>query len=382
MQEVIELTRDLVRIPSENPAGSEREMAAFVERWLAEAGVEVGRETAEPGRDNVVARVRGAGAADPLILLAHMDTVPVGEGWKMDPFGGEIRAGRLYGRGATDMKGGLAAAMRALKRIAGERGTLRGDLVLCATVDEEGAAMAGATHFARTHPEAARALVIAVEPTGNRLCTVHKGVNWYRLEARGKMSHAGNAHLGADANHALAWVVTELKRRVDLLPDRHPLLGRSALTVGRMAGGIKTNVVPNLATAEIDFRLVPPLSCEAANELVRAVCAGAAGAVPGTAVRAENLGLQRPAVEVEEGAPVVRALQAGCLRATGKPLALEGFPAYTDAGVLHIVTGNRQCVVFGPGRLTLAHTVDEYVETDELAVAEEVLVESARAALG
>lgn len=380
--EVVRLTRDLIRIPSENQAGTEKAIGDFVEEWLKEAGIEVRREAVAAERDNIVARVPGAGLRAPLLLLAHLDTVPAGEGWETDPFGGELRAGRLYGRGACDMKGGLAASLLALKRTAGSGVRLMGDLILCATVDEEGPQMAGVTSFARGHAEIGGALVIAVEPTRNRLCTVHKGANWYRLEASGRMAHAGNAHLGADANHALAWAIVRLKERVAALPHRHPLVGPATLTAGKMAGGIKTNVVPNLAMAEIDFRLVPPLDCRAADELVRSVCAEAASAVPGASVRAENLGLERPPIEVREDAPVVQAVREGYRRATGREVAVEGFPAYTDAGVVHILTGNPQCVVFGPGDLDLAHTVNEYVDLDDLAVAERVLPEIVQAALG
>lgn len=381
-KEVVQLTKKLIEIPSENPIGSEKECALFVRDWLTAAGASVFEAEVYPERKNIVATVKGKGSRPPLIILAHMDTVPAGEGWDVEPFAGVIKDNKLFGRGATDMKGGLAAAMMAMKNIIKSGYQLQGDFILCATVDEEGPKMGGGMHFAESGLITEDAMVIATEPTRNKLCLAQKGVMWYRIDVEGKMSHAGNAQLGADANHALAWIINELKQRVVSMGYQHPLLGDPTITVGKMVGGIKTNVVPNHAYAEIDFRLVPPITCKKANELLSEVCQEVSNAVAGTKAKVENLGLQRPPIEVKEGSPVVQALQKGHLIATGSNLEVEGFPAYTDAGVAFLITGNKQCVLFGPGDLDIAHTVNEYVSIEDLIIAENVLTETVKVALG
>lgn len=140
--ESVELTQELVRIASENPSGAEDAVSGYVAEWLQKLPhVTVQQYQVEPGRSNVVARLGRGGAADAPAFIAHMDTVPVGDGWTVDPFGGEIRDGKLYGRGSCDMKAGLAAAMVALVNVAQSGASLNRDLLLCATVDEEGLLM-------------------------------------------------------------------------------------------------------------------------------------------------------------------------------------------------------------------------------------------------
>ncbi len=379
---VISLTQRLVQIPSENPTGSEKECALFVEKWLTGLpGTTVEVAEVLPGRQNIIATIKGKGKKPPFIMLAHMDTVPAGEGWDVDPFAGIIKEGKLYGRGAADMKGGLAAAMVAFRNIAESDAQLEGDLILCATVDEEGPQMVGGVHFAKSGLITEDAMVVATEPSSNKLVLAHKGPTWYRIDVEGKMSHAGNAHLGVDANHALAWIILELKKAVGEMEYQHPLLGKTSLTVGVMGGGFKTNVVPQHAFAEIDIRLVPPLTCEAALGLMQKTCAAVSHAVPGAAAKVTLLSLERPPIAVAEDAPVARVFREGYFKATGASVEEVGFPAYTDAGVAFLVTGNKQCVVFGPGKIESAHTVNEYIELEELFIAEKVLTVTIKSAL-
>ncbi len=379
---IIALTQKLVQIPSENPTGSEKECALFVEKWLSGLpGTTVEVAEVLPGRPNIIATIKGKGGKPPFIMLAHMDTVPAGEGWDMDPFAGIIKEGKLYGRGAADMKGGLAAAMIAFKNIAESGAQLEGDLILCATVDEEGPQMFGGVHFAKSGLITEDAMVVVTEPTSNRLALAHIGPNWYRIDVEGKMSHAGNAHLGVDANHALAWIILELKKAVSEMEYQHPLLGVTSITASVMGGGFKTNVVPQHAFAEIDIRLVPPLTCEAAFGLMKKTCAAVSDAVPGAVAKVTLLSLERPPISVAGDAPVVEIFRDGYFKVTGSSVDEVGFPAYTDAGVAFLVTGNKQCVVFGPGKIESAHTVNEYIELEELFIAEKVLTETIKCAL-
>ena len=370
------LTQALLRIRSENPIGNEQEIASFIADWFRRLDVEVSVYDVAPGRPNVVARLRGGGAP-PLAYVAHMDTVPAGEGWSFDAFGGAVADGRIYGRGAADMKSGLAASMLALRRAA-EASTGRArDFLVCATVDEEGARMLGAVDLVERGLVRRDALVVATEPTGLDLVVAHKGVMWYRLETRGKMSHAGTPHIGADANHGLCEALVALKRRFAALPYEHPQLGRASVTIGQMAGGAKTNVVPATAWAEVDTRLVPPMATTEAEAIIREVAEQVPHWVPGVTASASVVTIDRPPVQARLDSPLIAAFAEAFRQVAGREVGRTGFPAYTDAAIISAMTGNQHCVLFGPGHLEQAHTVDEFVPVEEVETATAVLSRTA-----
>ncbi len=366
------LTQALLRLRSENPTVTEKPIADFIADWFRRLPVEVIVDEAAPGRPNVVARLRG-GEGPALVYVAHVDTVPAGEGWSLDPFGGVLKDGRLYGRGAADMKGGLAATMLAMKQVVEAGLKPKRDFLVCATVDEEGAKMLGAVRLVEKGLVGGDDFVVATEPTGLDLVVAHKGVMWYRIETRGKMSHAGTPHVGADANHGLAAALLALKQRFAELPYDHPLLGRASVTIGQMAGGVKTNVVPAQAWAEIDTRLVPPLTTAAAEQMVREVAAQVPQWVPDVHATVSVVTIDRPPVEASADSPIIAAFGEAFRQVTGKPINQCGFPAYTDAAIISALTGNRHCVLFGPGHMEQAHTVDEFVPAAEVETAAAVL---------
>ncbi|MDA8218149.1 MAG: M20 family metallopeptidase [Dehalococcoidales bacterium] len=375
------LTQALVRIPSENPIGKEAECARFVAEWFRRLGVTVTVDELAPGRPNVIARLPG-GSEPPLVYLAHLDTVPAGQGWSVDPFGGIVHDGRLYGRGAADMKSGVAAAMMAMKQIAESGIVPKRDFLVCATVDEEGASMLGAVDLVKRGLVGADALIVASEPTSLDLVVAQKGVMWYRLETWGKMAHAGTPHIGADALYGLAKAIVAIKEAFAALPYDHPILGRATVTVGQAAGGVKTNVVPDQAWAEIDTRLVPPLMPAAAESMIREVVEAAASSVPGVQGAVSVVTIDRPPVEASADSPLLPAFAEAFKEATAKEIRQSGFPAYTDAAIIAAMTGNPNCVLFGPGHLEQAHTVDEFVPVEEIEVAAAVLGRTAAILLG
>jgi succinyl-diaminopimelate desuccinylase len=199
---------------------------------LEEAGLPVASVPVEPGRENLVASVPGSGERPRLVLLAHMDTVPIGDGWSIDPLGGTMRTGRIYGRGTADMKAGLAVALNLLASVA-HREPPRGDIVLCATVDAEGPDMAGAHALVAADLFRPDDQVLAPEPTGLRLRVAHMGLRWFEVTIVGRTAHAGRAHLGIDANHAMARIVDRLKARVERLPTTTTYSGGRSLPAAR-----------------------------------------------------------------------------------------------------------------------------------------------------
>lgn len=368
----VSLTADLVKLNSENPVNDEGAVTDYITACLSDWKIDYKLQEVMPGRQNIIATVKGSGEKPPLFFIAHMDTVPVGEGWTKKPLEPTIEDGKLYGRGAADMKGGLAAALYAIKKVSEDAVVPPGDLIVVATVDEEGPGMLGAAKLIEEGMVPPDALVIAPEPSNLEIVRVHKGVIWYELIAHGKMSHGGNADRGVDANHAIAEAIVELKTVVAALPFEHELVGRAMVSIGNMQGGEKTNVVPAYSRAEIDLRVVPPFTAADANKLVNNAVSRAAERVKGSSITVNNLGLQRGPVETPEDSAVVRALKESYRALAGKEAGVAGFTAYTDAGLISLQMDHKNSVVFGPGSLQQAHSVDEWISVDQLILCAEI----------
>lgn len=362
----------LIRLRSENPTTDESSVVAFLITRLNEWGIPYCLQNVQPGRQNIITKLKGTGEKPPLVIVAHMDTVPAGEGWTKEPFEPVIEDGKLYGRGASDMKSGLAAAFYALKQVHESASSLPGDLIVVATVDEEGPEMLGAAKLIAEGFVPEDSLVIAPEPSNLEIVRAHKGVIWYELIAHGKMSHGGNAERGVDANHALAEAIVELKTAVSAIPFEHELVGKALVSVGKMSGGEKTNVVPALSRAEIDLRIPPPFTAADANKLMEKAVLRAAGRVPGSRIDISNLGLQRGPVETPVNSTVVQGLQKAYRHVTGKEPAIAGFTAYTDASLISLLMNHQNAVVFGPGNLKQAHSVDEWAEVEQIHICTEI----------
>jgi succinyl-diaminopimelate desuccinylase len=373
VREEVALTQALVQIPSENPTGTEGEIGGFIAHWLAGIpNVEVTKYEVQLGRYNVVAKLKGKMARAGLAFIVHMDTVPVGTGWTRDPYGGEIDGGLLYGRGAVDMKSGVAAAMVAFKRLADLATQPEKDILLCATIDEEGTDMLGALDLVKRGIVDNETVLVATEPNGLTLTVEHKGVVWYEIEIFGQSAHAGNPHLGSDAVLAMGRVITALKEEIEAVPYTSDYLGKSTITFGRVEGGTKTNVVPNYARCEIDVRIVKPMTIPELTELVEKTVEHATKDF-GISYRVRQINIDRPPVQSHTDTPFVRAIQTSFKERTGKEIEICGFRAYTDASIISARIGNPYSYLFGPGSLEGAHTIDEHVPTEDIEIATDVL---------
>src|SRR5699024_4352595 len=198
----------------------------FICKWLEKADITYQLQEVEPNRSNIIARITGSRKRAPIILIAHCDTVPAGEGWTMDPFGVDILGNKLYGRGSADMKSGLASALYALKE-ASKEPSLPGDFIVVVSVDEEGPGMKGVMKFLQSNYIDSSTMTIAPEPTNLEIVRAHRGVMWYEIKTYGKSSHGGHAERGVDANHALAEILCEIKSVVNGLPFDNKYLGKS-----------------------------------------------------------------------------------------------------------------------------------------------------------
>ncbi|MCL2580413.1 MAG: M20 family metallopeptidase [Oscillospiraceae bacterium] len=369
----VKLTQQLIQIDSQNPATGEKEIIRFIGDWLAEGGVPYRLQEVEKDRSNLIVEIKGGNKRPPIIFIAHTDTVPIGEGWQENPLGGEIRGGKIYGRGSADMKGGLAGALYAARMVHNERG-LPGDLIVVASVDEEGPGMIGIKALLDAGIVGKDSLVISPEPTSLEIVRAHRGLVWYEIVTGGVSVHAGHAERGVDANHALAEVLSEIKTAVAALPFYHPLLKQPLVSIGQMRGGEKTNVVPNTARAEIDFRIVPPLTATLANRMIKSCAERAVKRVPGSTVIVSNLGLERAPIIIDENAQIIRHLTQSCRKVLGKDPAHAGYVAYTDAATVSLFTGNQNAICFGPGNLEQGHTLDEWAPVDEIEKCAEIFL--------
>ena len=371
------LTQQLVQVDSQNPISTEKEIIDFIGNWLSEHGVPYELQEVQQDRSNLIVKIKGAGKRPPIIIIAHTDTVPIGDGWTEKPLAGEIKDGKLYGRGAADMKGGLAASLYAAKMAFAEK-ELPGDFIVVASVDEEGPGMSGIKALLDAGFVDKDSLIIAPEPTNLEVVRAHRGVMWYEVETRGVSVHGGHADQGVDANHAMVEVLSEMKTAVAALPYNDSLLKWPLISIGRMNGGEKTNVVPNYSRAEVDLRIVPPLTAKDANEILRKCAERAIQRVPGATVSVKNLGLQREPILLDEDISIIQHLTKSFRNIMGKEPTHAGYVAYTDAAVVSLMKGNKTAICFGPGSLEQGHTLDEWVPVDEIGKCADIFLALAK----
>jgi succinyl-diaminopimelate desuccinylase len=364
-REVVALTRELVRIRSVNPPGAEAAVVALLARRAEAWGLECRLDSAADDRPNLIVRLPGAGERPALLLSGHTDTVPPGEApWDHEPFSGDLVDGAIWGRGAVDMKAGVAAMLVAMAALARRGWRPRGDLRLVGTVDEEVSCL-GARHLLRTGGLEGVGWIVIGEPTNLDVVPAHRGAIWLELVAHGKTAHGSMPHLGVNAILHLAellrWLV---ERRFPYTP--HPLLAPPTINVGTIAGGVKTNVVPDRCVATVDLRTVPGQDHAAIVEEVRDLAAELVSTAPGLRIDV-NVGNDMPPLETAADHPLVQTMQAAVAEVLGVSPPIRGAPYYTDGGVW-VQTGI-PIVIFGPGDDRLAHQPNERVESTQVVQA-------------
>ena len=388
------LAQELVRIDSSDPGAYENEIERYIKGLIESQVTGLGRPVLDavqieelevlPGRRNLIVTVPGQSDEPRLVYICHMDTVTLGDGWDADiaPLGAVVRDDKLYGRGACDMKGGLACAIAALVHTL-ERVTASGELPrrgfsLICSVDEEDF-MRGSEAAIDAGWVGSREWVLDTEPTDGQIQVAHKGRTWFEIEMTGVTAHASQPWKGADAVAAMAEVVCSLRHAFAELPV-HDELGPSTITFGQIEGGYRPYVVPDHAKTWVDMRLTPPTDTAAATRMVEQAIAAAEAAVPGCHGSHTVTG-DRPAIEREPGSPLLAALKHVADDMTGVDTAVGFFTGYTDTAVIAGKTGNRNCMSYGPGSLALAHKPNEYVPHADIARCQQVLIALADNAL-
>lgn len=377
------ILRDLVSIPSVNPMGRdvtgpeffETRLSDHLEGFFRRIEVPYVRVEVSAGRSNLIARIDRPGARATVLLDAHQDTVPV-DGMTVAPFDPVEKDGRLYGRGTCDVKGGMASMLAAFARIAAERPTRGANVVISCTCDEEFTAT-GARKLASLwqSPEAKAALLapkpdvcIVAEPTDLNIIVAHRGAIRWKLKTSGRACHSSRPSEGVNAIYKMAEVLLCLERYADELPrmiTAHPLCGSATLSVGRITGGISVNTVPDECLIEIDRRVVPG---EDPQQVIPHL----------TTYLRERLDVDFEMLPPWLDGATLSDRDNGSwsdklmthIAAVAGPREIQG--AWYGTNASRFAAGGIPSLVFGPGSISQAHTVDEWIDIEQLRLASEV----------
>lgn len=355
--DVISLTRALLRFNTINPPGDESLCMAFLADYLQELGFSTHLQRFGERRFNLVARLAGGKAdAKPLMFTGHVDTVPLGNAdWRFDAFAGDISDGRLYGRGASDMKAAIAAFIVACRQ---QREAVQsGPGVVLALTGGEETGCDGARSMIDLAPDVlpAPGALIVGEPTANYPVIGHKGALWLRCETRGKTAHGAMPELGINAIYLAAEAIGKIRHFDPGAP--HPLMKRPTLNVGTISGGLNINSVPDRTRFDVDIRTAPNLRHDDIRQRLAVMMGGA--------VRVTTL-VDLPAVLSEPGHAWIRRVFAHCAPLHDAPLQPRVVPYFTDASLLLESLGAPPCIILGPGEPAMAHQTDEYCEVEKL----------------
>jgi succinyl-diaminopimelate desuccinylase len=363
MTDTIELTKHLVRIKSCDPGEFEGEIGDFIFKRLAERGLTVRKQEVFSGRYNIIAEIKSESELPPLVILCHMDTVVVGDGWTEDPFAADEKNGLIFGRGACDMKSGLACGISVLEELWESGKKSERTLYFIATVDEE-AEMSGIQAILRENFLPKDSLLMDLEPTSLSVATSHKGRIWFRVNVRGVTAHASTPWKGIDAIAAAAHFISIIHDLIYLMPE-HAEMGSNTVTFGMIDGGYQPYVVPDYCTMTMDVRTVSPYTEQDISELMNRAKDLVDIKFPGIKISWELTG-NRPYVcgnpKLNLCTEICNAYREVC----GQEAHIELFPGYTDSAVAAAALGSENFVSFGPGSLEKAHKPDEYVKTDEI----------------
>ncbi len=367
IEEIVSLAAGLVVARGENPPGEEAATVAVLEQACRLRDLPVERVEVAPGRPNLTTRIAGGG--DPgLLLLGHSDVVPTGEGWTLDPFGGLVRDGRLWGRGSADMKGGLAACVVALGAIRRSGVRLSGPVELAVTVDEEELGL-GVRRYRDSFTASDFAGCVVAEPTELQTIVAARGDCYLEVTVHGRSAHSGRPSDGRNAIYGAARIVAAVQDwHRELAGGGHPLAGAASWSVGQIRGGTGTSIVPAEAVVSLDRRLLPGERAEDVRDDVVARIAALDLAADDLSCDVELM-MELPGFDTPVDDPFARAAD-GAADLAGRPaMALGGWTAACDGGHLARGTG-LPVVVLGPGSVAgQAHRADESVPLGELLTA-------------
>lgn len=395
--EMVEFTGDMLRIPTVNPPGDAyAECAELIGRRLEMFGFAVdypvadGRpeHTASHPRMNVVGLRQGRSMRPLVHLNGHFDVVPVGNGWTVDPFGGIVRDGRIYGRGSCDMKAGITAAIYAAEAIRRAGIAMHGSIEISGTVDEESGGFAGMAWLAehgRVSSDRTDAVIITEPTDTDRIYIGHRGVYWFEIMTRGRIAHGSMPFLGVNAISQMGVILAEIQQRllpilksrttsVPVMPPgaRHATLNINGIAGGQSVDGMQTPCVADLCRAVFDRRFLAEEGFESVRGEIVSLLERVARDSPELTYELRDLMVVQP-VHTPDGSTVVSALEQSIQDVLGRPAILAASPGTYDQKHVDRIAGVPNCVAYGPGILDLAHQPDEYCVIDDLVQCTKVL---------
>lgn len=367
-KEILSMLETMVSIPSLD--GEEKKAADQVEKYLESFGMEVSRQEALPGRENIIGKIDFGSGGKTVVLNTHMDVVPAGEGWTKEPFKLSIEQDKAYGRGSCDAKGPLVCMMYAIKRIIDHPENCTGTIIMTAVVDEE--------DFSRGSKELIKLkdfhadYGIVGEPTECKIATCHKGSMRPIIRVEGKTAHAALAEQGVNAIEGAAVFIHELEDfKPELKKWKHKYLGVPTAAVTKINGGVKENVVPDVCEMVIDRRLVPGEKEEEVKQQFQDLCEKASEKFPRGKIYIREF---KPTTggpsEIDENSDYAKAALSIAEKVNGRKETPYGL--YCVCDMTHLKKLDIPCVVVGPGSLDQAHKADEYVEIKQLIHAEKI----------
>ncbi len=369
-KELIELTRQLIQIPTENPPGNEKKAVLFLKPILSKMGFRVRTYLSPKGRYNLVAEKRWGKGGRTLLFNGHLDVVPSGDPsqWKYPPFSGKLSKGRIYGRGASDMKGGIASFIHAVSMVNRSNIDLgRGSLILHLVSDEESHGHQGMGFLAQRGRIKGDAAIVG-EPTNLDLVIAQKGALWLKITTFGKSAHGSRPSQGINAIEKMM----KLMERLNAIPfdKEHPLLGRPTINIGKILGGSKINMVPDRCEIEVDRRLLPNETKKEALKEIQTTIDSIQTKDPLFKYLIEEIDYAEPS-EIhpdEEIAQIGLEVAEGVL---GEKPRVRGFSGFTD-GRFYVNQFKIPTLIFGPGETDQSHTTDESIEGDALIKAAQI----------
>ena len=366
--DAISLSKKLISFNTINPPGLERDCAQYLGKLLEAGGFQVSYHEFGVARTNLVARLGVAKQRHAICFSGHIDTAPLGLGtWSRDPFAGEIEGNKIYGRGASDMKGGVAAMVLAALRMA-KKGPRTAATILMITAGEE-TGSEGAYHLAKLrHKLGGVGAIVVGEPTANYPIVAHKGSLWLEARTAGVTAHGSMPHEGVNAIYKAAEVISKLQN-YDFAVPPHPLLGEPTINVGTISGGLNINSVPDQAKIGIDIRTIPGLTNREVFEDLQThlgvdVELRRVVDVVSVATDPENEWVQQVFHIME---PFLKE----------RPVA-RGVTYFTDASFLTPAFDSAPTIILGPGEPSQAHKTDEFCYIEKIEEATEAYFEIAR----
>ncbi|MEZ5673890.1 succinyl-diaminopimelate desuccinylase [Thalassovita litoralis] len=394
-EDLIQLTGDLIRIPTLNPPGENyREICEFLRTRLAGAGfeIEMVRAYGTPGdsekypRWNVIARREGKHAGECVHFNSHIDVVDVGKGWTVDPFGGELKDGKVYGRGACDMKGGLAASIVAAEAFIAVCPDFAGAIEISGTADEESGGFGGVAYLAEKGffaPERVQHVIIPEPLNKDRICLGHRGVWWAEIETYGEIAHGSMPFLGDCAVRHMGAVLEEMEdslfpalalKRTDMpvVPEgaKQSTLNINSIHGGQAEGdadftGLPSPCVPDSCRMIIDRRFLIEENIDDVQAEVMEVLNKVAGRRDKFRYDVTELHRVLPTM-TEKSAPIVQTVARAIAETMGKDAQYVVSPGTYDQKHIDRIGKLKNCIAYGPGILDLAHKPDEYVGVDDM----------------